>query len=398
MATVSSAAFLTMDTGGETTSHWYDPSSLDAYLQQFEEGDAVKFDDDEFSLPSQDEASVEEENSNNVEGDAERARVVKSEDSNKQQQQRAVQKSVDLEGLKSKMEATARKESTSNVETMTHRPPENSPTSGSKKKLLIPSGGSSGSKKHIAGFSTVGKPVKCADSPASGVEVRKKNYKKNGQKSPSGPSLYEFAAIDVLKGKKKISKVYQSVTFPWAGEVKSMHGLPATLVVVLQLPNKGPQMFRSAGDTDPGIALVLYFKLRPTCPQDEAANLAARFFNGSATGRFKTIPFVDNLSELKFPSFLSSTLSKFNGKPVVISKTGAFFNEKDVSEVDVDIFQFPVIARTALSTAKSSTSLGKIRIAFVLQGDADDELPERLLACVELRNLDLDGCAYDRFS
>ena len=154
-------------------------------------------------------------------------------------------------------------------------------------------------------------------------------------------------------------------------------------------------MFKSE---DPGTSLVFYFRLRSENLDDASQKLAIKFFTGAAPGRFKTMVFIDNIGELSLPSMIAGPVSKFNGKPVIVHKTGAFYNDRDVSEIDVDIFQFPVIAKTVLNQGRSVSSKARIRAAFVLQGETEEELPERLLGCCELRGLDIDACVYDKFN
>ena len=246
----------------------------------------------------------------------------------------------------------------------------------------------------LAGFSMKRKSIECFDCPASAVHVRKgPDYKKNGLKAPSEDSLYELAEFDILRGRRKLIEIHQKIHLPY--EAKGQKGLPGHLLVNIQLPNKGPQIFRSSSDIDAGTSLVFYFKLKSQLPPDDTPSikLASKFFNKEIQGRFKALIFVDNLSDLKIPSLLLGTVRNFNGKPVIIHKSGLFFQakEKDLFEVDVDVFQFPATARTAFNATKSISKNAKLRIAFVLQGENNDELPERLLACCGIKNLDIDG-------
>jgi len=370
------------------TSPWYDPGALDRYFALFTQGARYEIDDDEFSLPDEtDEVEV----------------IPEGERPAKKRMGSAKRSSGSTGPLPTASERSsplALADLSTKVQTATTLVRKSTDTTVSEARIppavaiMTPAG------KYIPGFSTQGKLVTCSDAPASGVHVRQKNYKKTGQKAASEPSLYEFVALDVLRAKQKISKVYAHMHIPWVSKSQppDPSGLPEVLIVNLQIPNKGPQMFRSSNDTDPGTSVVYYFKLRHPVTMDPATKLAASFFAGTTPGRFKAMSFIDNINELKFPSFLTGTMNKFNGKPVIIFKTGAFFREGHVYEVDVDVFQFPVLARTALSSTRGNHANARTRAAFVLQGDTDDELPERLLGCCEVRNLDLDASAFDEFA
>ena len=410
-------------------SNWYDPIELDECFTLFERGRQLTGggyridDDDEFSLPEYSTGGEEEEETEENEGDihTEQISIIRNHsihsNSNSSPLTATANAAVNTPSLSSSSPRISPRAKIVTAVTstatavQTKRLSESSlndktSTIQGSGKLLRNHGDSSGSsmsssRKYVAGSSMIGKVVKCVDSPATEVEVRQKNYKKLGIKGPSEPSIYEFVALDVIKGRKKICKVYTQVVLPWLTETSSEGGankLPQVLIINLQVPNKGPQMFRSASDSDPGTSIVFYFKLRPTNVDDAATKLAFKFFSGMVTARFKTMAFVDNLPDLKFPALIAPTINKFNGKPVIVQKTGSFYAEKGIYEVDIDVFQFPVIARTALASAKTSSALARIRLAFVMQGETEDELPERLLGCCEIRNLDLDTCAYDRFN
>ena len=393
-----------------STEPWYDPVLLDQCFNKFHEGEAYIIDADQFSLPDESEEVGLAEEDFEEKAAAEDSSLnepttpIQVDDVASKNEQSILEKVSVAHGQDTNGETTTTKRLSGLGAAKAHGTEVRTPIHAEEapKSLKSHASSSTGSqpKRPIAGFSVVGKPVKCFDSPASAVDVRQKNYKKTGQKAPSETSLYECVGLDILRGKKKVGKVCSQVTLPWVAEDRSGTpvGLPKVLMVVFQLPNKGPAMFRSSADTDPGTSLVFYLRLRQGKFDEASVRLATKFFSGSAPGRFKVISFIDNLSELKFPSMLMGTVNKFNGKPIIVNKTGSFYNEKDVFEVDVDVFQFPVLGRTALNQGRSLAEGAKLRIAFVLQAETEDELPERLLGCCELRGLDIDGCAFDRFN
>jgi hypothetical protein len=240
------------------------------------------------------------------------------------------------------------------------------------------------------------------DYPANEILVRAgPNYKKNGKKLPSQTSLYEFQRIEVLKSDCKIYHIAETTQLPGLISTKldqecRKRGLPTRLVINVQLPNKGPSFF-GGGSPDPGTSVIFYFTIRSNVPlpppEDPSVKLCQRFFAGKAPGRFKVIGFVDNLVELGIASFVVSTVEKFNGKPVIVYKTGAFFGDpvRNYSEIDVDVHAFPFLVKTSLDALRNKVYLASLRAAFVIQGETDDELPERLLGCALLKGLDLEN-------
>ena len=242
------------------------------------------------------------------------------------------------------------------------------------------------------------------DSPAAAIHVRSgPNYKKNGLKAPSGEALYEFRAVDVVAFSKarlgNVAKTVLRVTGAPGEEARraasAATGLPLYFVVNVQLPTKAPGMFGSNSD-DFGVSVVFSFVLRELArlpPADEASvRLALAFFSGEVQGRFKVIGYLDNLAEMGVPALLARTVEGFNGKPVIVFKTGAFSFDpaESVYECGVAVHEFPFMVKSSLAVLRSKVKLASLRAAFVVQGESDDELPERLLGCAAVRGLDLE--------
>ena len=242
------------------------------------------------------------------------------------------------------------------------------------------------------------------DSPASAVKVRSgPDYKRNGHKVPSGASLYEPRAVDVVTSPARGRLLNVAKTLMRMPDVDASRrsaaaslGLPVFFVVNVLLPTKAPGVFGGGvGSEDAGVSVVFTFALREAAAlppaTDPGVRLARAFFAGGAPGRFKLIGFLDNLSAMGVPGILARTLESFNGKPVIVHKTGAFFlADPDVCECDVNVHEFPYLVKSSLASLRSRVRHAVLRAAFVLQGESDDELPERLLGCAVVRGLDLE--------
>ena len=89
------------------------------------------------------------------------------------------------------------------------------------------------------------------------------NYRRTGNKEPSGPSLYDMAAVDVLKTKEgKLEK-----TFDWFKPVLGDHGVegtnvPYSFVVTANIPQDEPSLFSTPG-TGPSFVIVFHFVASP---------------------------------------------------------------------------------------------------------------------------------------
>ncbi|KAH9247039.1 hypothetical protein BASA81_015391 [Batrachochytrium salamandrivorans] len=241
--------------------------------------------------------------------------------------------------------------------------------------------------------------VRCLDSPANLIQVRVgPNYKKNGHKQYSQmDSLYEYFQVDILKSKRKLCEVHSQIQFPSAAAAPSIK-LPSFLMINFQLPNKPPTLFRSANALDdPGTSFILYFKLRSGLTASQpGVKLAETFFAQNQLERLKILIYVDNLDEVKIPSLLQRPIAKFLGKPVMLGTPLIVTSE--VCEIDIDVFQFPVLARTILANCRGILPTGQLRMALVIQGETDNELPERVLACCSIAELNLDSNVYERFA
>ena len=70
--------------------------------------------------------------------------------------------------------------------------------------------------------------------------------------------------------------------------------------------------------------------------------------------------------------------------------TQRYFRGVDYFELDVDVGS-SVVASQIVSVCRSYVRQFSIDIAMVIQGEAEDELPEMLLGAVRLVNLDLSA-------
>lgn len=78
-------------------------------------------------------------------------------------------------------------------------------------------------------------------------------------------------------------------------------------------------------------------------------------------------------------------------KPAILGTklTHRYFDGPGYSEVDVDV-GVSSVAVGVLKVVKGYSKMLVLDLAFVLQGEEEEELPERLLGCVRLQHVDLD--------
>jgi len=227
------------------------------------------------------------------------------------------------------------------------------------------------------------------------------NYKLNKLKASTKPSLYHTIGVDLFESQKKLMDVAGRLQPPLDLCVEANRlpeGFPRLLVFNFQLPMPGGTMLTSADGK--GYNFVVY--LTPTedlvqmlshleegKPVEAAVPLLVRWLNESETDmsikeRLKLVGFVLNPAECGMPSWVQS----FNGKPVLIKKSGVISRHPGIFEVDMDLRMWGFMTRKGISALLPS-ALAKMEfiVSFVIQGEEDDELPERSLSATHFAYL-----------
>jgi len=279
------------------------------------------------------------------------------------------------------------------------------------------------------------------DAEASSLNVRHgPNFQQNLVKKPSGVSLFHLTGIDLFSG-SKITQIYQKIILPqgtinatstqsrspanrsnsvqittnrrgndrpvaksmdlshvtFASSVDAENTVPDLFVINFQIPNPS--------STGEGYSLVFYFTVTaktlkdlndPKCT-DPAIAMLKRFSHAAMNGlackdRLKIIPRVMNSPSLTIPASMNKKLSSWNGQPFYSGPAyQSFGNDKSCLECDIDLHKF--------SDLDTSTAYGFINclkesvmdLFFVVEGETDDELPEKVLGCARLNNIDLSA-------
>jgi hypothetical protein len=223
------------------------------------------------------------------------------------------------------------------------------------------------------------------------------NYKKNGTKAPSANPFYQCVGIDIFGSADKIDHMSERVQLPPVPEGAAGLALPPFFVVNVQMPWNPPSL---KGKTPPqGSSFVYYFVLTEATVEmlsgtvdaySPALKVLCRYVaqcdqpKSKFKGDFKVIAIVTNPEEVG----LKNLISKYNGKPVLINKTGTIYKGDNYIEMDVNVHAFTMMTRKSLKETHSSLSKMKVCMGFVIQGSADDELPEQIFGCTQLNCVD----------
>merc|ERR1712228_1040483 len=97
------------------------------------------------------------------------------------------------------------------------------------------------------------------------------------------------------------------------------------------------------------------------------------------------------MGEIGVSSYLMPLVRNYNGKPALITRSGRIFKDpKDEwMEVDIDVRVFSYAARSGLYNLQGSLPMATVHIGFTIQACADEDLPEGIVCCCRLHNLDL---------
>lgn len=79
----------------------------------------------------------------------------------------------------------------------------------------------------------------------------------------------------------------------------------------------------------------------------------------------------------------------YNGKPVLIKKTGTMYRGANFIEMDVNVHKFTYPCRLCLINMKEKFAEMVIRVGFTIEGRSDEELPEVLLGCANINGVSL---------
>mmetsp|Transcript_4686 Transcript_4686/g.9415 ORF Transcript_4686/g.9415 Transcript_4686/m.9415 type:complete len:363 (+) Transcript_4686:14-1102(+) len=247
------------------------------------------------------------------------------------------------------------------------------------------------------------------------------NYRRNGKKEPSGAALYDLVAVDICRSTKgKMEETFDYFK-PVLGETGvAGSNIPYSFVVTANLPVEEPSMFSTPG-TGPSFVIVFHFTASPTLLEGvkgissgKGATPAVKLLDAwcrdsakdsACMGRFKAMCMIDDIEKQGFPSFIS----KFNGKPVLINKSGTFVRycegdghgtlvkddggtSKACKAINmlINVHVFAFIARKGLFSLQQSFKKMRLNVAFTIEGRTDEELPEVVLGCCKLSEIDMD--------
>ena len=94
---------------------------------------------------------------------------------------------------------------------------------------------------------------------------------------------------------------------------------------------------------------------------------------------------------IRLPSFIAG----FNGKPILINKSGKFTRHENYIEMSINVHTWSYVARKGLYALLPRFQDIIVNIGATIEGRNDDEQPECLLGGVRAIHLNLDKIVVD---
>ncbi|CAA7023256.1 unnamed protein product [Microthlaspi erraticum] len=217
-----------------------------------------------------------------------------------------------------------------------------------------------------------------ASPPGDVFSLRSANYFTNKQKSPGGDYLLSPAGVDWLKSSTKLENVLARPDNRVAHALRKAQSRGESLnsfifAVSFHVPSKEPYN------------LVYYFATEEPIPSD---SLLHRFINGDDSFRNQRFKLVSRVE--KGPWVVKAAAGNFGAFLLGKAAKCTYHRGSNYLEIDVDISSSAILAALIRLVLGYVTSL-TADVGFVVEAQAADELPERLIGAVRILHMELSS-------
>ncbi|KAK6927693.1 Protein ENHANCED DISEASE RESISTANCE 2, C-terminal [Dillenia turbinata] len=217
-----------------------------------------------------------------------------------------------------------------------------------------------------------------ASPPGNLFSLRSKQYLTKKIKAPAGEYLLKPTAVDWLKSSTRLDNVLALSDNRVSQSLKKAHSLKKALktfifAVNLQIPGKDQH------------SAVFYFS---TDEPIQPGSLLYRFINGDDQFRNQRFKLVNRI--VKGPWILKAAVGNYAACLLGKALTCRYFRGENYLEIDVDI------GTSAIASAILHLALGHVRsvtidMGFVVEGQEDEELPEKLIGAVRICQMEMES-------
>ena len=239
-----------------------------------------------------------------------------------------------------------------------------------------------------AGDSTVPKVTNTWDElDVTKVKLRGKKYLEDRVKYPSKDAMYIPIGMESLRSgpvplthAAKMVSHLRAYIASFQEPEKQKDGFPEFVVVTWRMP--GP----------PHTAVVSLFKRNKNVPADDPAFTAfRRFLDGDDNTKNALLKFVPSFAVA--PVVVTTAIKGLGGlRPVIIAKRLAtdFYKGDNYVEISLDIGSSRVASSIRGIVVGAATKM-VIDLLFTIEGQSEEQLPERALLAQKYYHFDLDG-------
>ncbi|XP_057494191.1 uncharacterized protein LOC130779542 [Actinidia eriantha] len=175
---------------------------------------------------------------------------------------------------------------------------------------------------------------------------------------------YTPIGVDLFVCPQKINHIAQHLELP---SVKAHKKVPSLLIVTIQVAAYPAAMFQSGSDGE-GVSLVLYFKLSES-------------FDKEISSQFQA-----SIKVLMVPVCVFCYVIEHS---IEINVSFIFSSHgRNYFEIDLDRHRFSYISRKGLDEFRERLKYGILDLGLTIQGQKQEELPEKVLCCVRLNRID----------